>query len=89
RFMLEFQGIDYEEYQNNNLNMFAFNGEDKDDIPKKATPDYRVGDKVFHKVFGPGIIIALQEDAAQIFFDNSKSLTKILIDHPALSKTTK
>jgi len=89
RFMLEFQGIDYEEYQNNNLNMFAFNGEDKDDIPKKATPDYRVGDKVFHKVFGPGIIIALQEDAAQIFFDNSKSLTKILIDHPAMSKTTK
>lgn len=53
-----------------------------EDIPK-----YKVGDKVIHSKFGEGIIIAIESgEIGQIFFDQTKKLTKILLSHPALRK---
>jgi hypothetical protein len=52
----------------------------------KENADFRVGDKVIHKAFGSGIIIAIEGESGQIFFDREKSLKKILLDHPALRK---
>lgn len=89
RFLLEFQGVNYEEYERHHTETLSVPKETKDADPERPTPDYHVGDKVYHNVFGPGIIIAIQKDVAQIFFDNTKSLTKIMIDHPALNKAAK
>jgi len=53
---------------------------------KNDVGDFRVGDKVIHDKFGEGIIIAINKDIGQIFFDQTNALTKILLTHPALKK---
>jgi DNA helicase-2/ATP-dependent DNA helicase PcrA len=81
RFVLEFSGVQPLE--------FDFNQEpDYVEEPEKPkeNADFRVGDKVIHKAFGSGIIIAIEGESGQIFFDREKSLKKILLDHPALRK---
>ncbi|MDD4077141.1 MAG: UvrD-helicase domain-containing protein, partial [Bacilli bacterium] len=67
RFMLEFQGIDFDKYQNNNITLTENAMIHEDALPSKTTNEYHTGDKVYHKIFGPGIIIAVQKDTAQIF----------------------
>jgi DNA helicase-2/ATP-dependent DNA helicase PcrA len=53
---------------------------------KISSGHYRVGDKIIHDQFGEGIIIAINKDVGQIFFDQTKNLSKILLTHPALRK---
>ncbi|MGD9605771.1 MAG: ATP-dependent helicase [Bacilli bacterium] len=57
----------------------------KDDM-KISMNEYRVGDKVIHDQFGEGIIIAINRDIGQIFFDKTKSLSKILLTHGSLKR---
>ena len=47
---------------------------------------YQIGDKVYHKKFGEGMIIGIKNGIGNIFFDKEKSSKSILLDHPALSK---
>jgi len=56
------------------------------DEVKTTDGDYRVGDKVIHEQFGEGIIIAINRNIGQIFFDKTKKLSKILLTHSGLKK---
>ncbi|NLD27022.1 MAG: hypothetical protein GX661_06650 [Acholeplasmataceae bacterium] len=60
--------------------------EPEKELPKVQDHDYHIGDKVVHNKFGDGIIIAIDGETGQIFFDQEKRLTKILLNHPALRK---
>lgn len=87
RFVLEFTGTKSLEIEED------FNQDPEYEKPSQADPvnentkaNYRVGDKVVHQAFGSGIIIAIEGECGQIFFDREKSLKKILLDHPALRK---
>lgn len=90
RFVLEFTGANQirEDIETQVV------GESKQGIlQSKPTPQlkissghYRVGDKIIHDQFGEGIIIAINKDVGQIFFDQTKNLSKILLTHPALRK---
>lgn len=44
------------------------------------------GDKVVHQVFGPGIVVNLEDDIATIAFKLPHGIKKILENHPALKK---
>ena len=52
----------------------------------KSNVVYQIGDKVYHKKFGEGMIIGIKNGIGNIFFDKEKSSKSILLDHPALSK---
>lgn len=81
RFIFEFTGIKNDEEDfNQDVDYEKLETEDK------GSPEYHVGDKVVHKVFGSGIIIAIEKDIGQIFFDREKRLAKIQLSHPALKK---
>jgi len=87
RFVLEFTGA------NNNIDLVDQDVSyeksiTKNEVPLKnnETPNYQISDKVIHTKFGEGIIIAIEGDIGQIFFNNSKNLTKIMLSHPTLSK---
>lgn len=84
RFLIEFAGALFEDKKTNESRQ----------IEKKSTqllsddelPDYRPGDKVVHDKFGSGIIISINNTIGQIFFDDSKSIKTIMLNHPSLSK---
>lgn len=80
RFVLEFAGINL--HEQNDFNQT----EPEKELPKVQDHDYHIGDKVVHNKFGDGIIIAIDGETGQIFFDQEKRLTKILLNHPALRK---
>ena len=94
RFLLEFMGANQ---SNETLNEFnqepLFINSENNSVNKKIKllsdderPKYNIGDKVVHNKFGNGIIIAIDGDIGQIFFDQEKKLTKIMLSHPALQK---
>lgn len=89
RFILEFTGANR---QNNDIEFEIVKDERIDTVKQiellsnDEKPDYKIGDKVIHNKFGEGIIIAINGNDGQIFFDQAKSLTKILLNHPALRK---
>lgn len=94
RFVLEFTGANRlnENIQTEEVSDYAkekpggmINYQPKDDL-KMSINDYRVGDKVIHEQFGEGIIIAINRDIGQIFFDKTKTLAKILLNHNSLKK---
>jgi DNA helicase-2/ATP-dependent DNA helicase PcrA len=87
RFIFEFSGVDPKEtnyfrqdeiIEHKEVNFAA--------LPDSEKPDYRIGDKVYHNKFGSGIIISIEDDIGQIFFDQDKKLKKIMLSHPALRK---
>jgi len=85
RFLLEFTGTNLEDEK-------LFKDEKKEDFTKvkllteDEQPNYKPGDKVVHNKFGEGIIIAINKDIGQIFFDNTKDIKSIMLNHPALRK---
>lgn len=85
RFLLEFIGSSLEEE--------IFKEESKVEEVSKVKllsedekPNYKPSDKVIHNKFGEGIIIAINKDIGQIFFDSSKDIKQIMLNHPALRK---
>ncbi|HHX00502.1 MAG TPA: UvrD-helicase domain-containing protein [Acholeplasmataceae bacterium] len=85
RFLLEFIGSSLEEE--------IFKEESKVEEVRKVKllsedekPNYKPSDKVIHNKFGEGIIIAINKDIGQIFFDSSKDIKQIMLNHPALRK---
>ena len=97
-FFIEFLGIEFKkEKEKPSFSDFDFGDispvEKKMDKPinkveeKKNDPSiYHTGDKVVHKTFGDGIIVAINNDIGSIFFDSQKKLVNILLTHPALNK---
>ena len=97
-FFLEFLGIDLK--KNNKIekyNDFEFSDISPDEkksvkpinktkVEEKDPSVYHVGDKVNHKTFGEGIIVAINNDIGSIFFDSQKRMVNILLSHPALTK---
>lgn len=85
RFLLEYTGTTLEEER-------IYKEEKKDEFTKvkllteEEQPNYKPGDKVIHSKFGEGIIIAINKDIGQIFFDNTKDIKQIMLNHPALRK---
>jgi hypothetical protein len=51
----------------------------------RYVPDLEIGDIVFHSVFGRGAVVALDGDAADIFFDK-KGMKKLNIAFAGLTK---
>lgn len=86
RFVLEFTGAKQEAEEDFNQDVYFDMETKQTEETEEAQADYRVGDKVIHKAFGTGIIIAIEGDTGQIFFDREKRLTKIMLSHPALRK---
>jgi DNA helicase-2/ATP-dependent DNA helicase PcrA len=95
RFLIEFAGAELEEKNQFLEKVFE---ENKKEAAKKIdllsddqVPDYKLSDKVVHQKFGEGIIIAMnkEKDIAQIFFDSSKEIKSIMLNHPALTKKVK
>lgn len=91
RFLIEFAGAEFEEKNNQMSNRF----EEKKPVEEvkkmkllsdDEKPNYKLSDKVVHQKFGEGIIIAINKDIGQIFFDSSKDIKSILLNHPALRK---
>lgn len=94
RFLLEFMGVNQSDETLKEFNQEPlFINQDNNSANKKIKllsdderPKYNIGDKVVHNKFGNGIIIAIDGDIGQIFFDQEKKLTKIMLSHPALQK---
>ncbi len=87
RFVLEFSGLNNEFLE---ADHFFEKDEPKIDfkqeVKKTEKIKYQIGDKIVHKVFGPGMIIAIDKEIGQIFFDKENSLKKIDLNHPSLWK---
>lgn len=45
---------------------------------------YNLGDKVFHDIFGQGIIVAIEPEIVTIAFKQEFGIKKVIIGHPAL-----
>jgi DNA helicase-2/ATP-dependent DNA helicase PcrA len=45
-----------------------------------------IGDKVKHKVFGEGVVVAIQDDKATIAFQKDVGIKKLMKDHPSIEK---
>ena len=98
-FLKEFLGLDYKKKKKNIFdNDYEFGDIsplEKDIKPMNKKVDekvdvdpsiYHVGDKVIHKKFGEGIIVAINGDIGSIFFDSEHRMVNLLLTHPALSK---
>lgn len=91
RFLIEFAGAEFEE-KNNQMNNRFEEKKPVEEVKKMKLlsddekPNYKLSDKVVHQKFGEGIIIAINKDIGQIFFDSSKDIKSILLNHPALRK---
>lgn len=91
RFLIEFAGAEFEEKNNQENNHFE-EKKPTEEVKKMKLlsddekPSYKLSDKVVHQKFGEGIIIAINKDIGQIFFDSSKDIKSILLNHPALRK---
>ncbi len=48
--------------------------------------DFELSDKVIHQKFGEGIIIAINKNIGQIFFNSLREIKSIMLSHPALKK---
>ncbi|MDD3122805.1 MAG: UvrD-helicase domain-containing protein [Candidatus Izemoplasmatales bacterium] len=45
-----------------------------------------IGDKVRHKVFGDGVVVAIQDDKATIAFQKDVGIKRLMKDHPSIEK---
>lgn len=52
----------------------------------QETSDLKVGDKVNHKSFGDGVVVAIQGKVASIAFQSPTGVKKMLSTHPSLTK---
>ena len=88
RFLIEFAGAEFKDSgileQTNHYNFENYNKSDLLSIDDQ--PKYKPGDKVRHKKFGDGIIIGINDNIGQIFFDREKEIKSIMLNHPALNK---
>ena len=50
---------------------------------------YRNGDRVIHKIYGEGIVIANDSGVLQIAFSHPHGVKKILASHPSIRKKGK
>ena len=53
---------------------------------QRASEDFAVGDRVSHKVFGTGVVIAAKGDAVQIKFDKGGAVKKLLKGYAPIVK---
>ena len=89
RFLIEFAGgqlVEYEPGKKNTQNNNSTNDKKVTLLTKEEQPKYQLSDKVVHDKFGEGMIIAINKDIGQIFFDNSKDIKSIMLNHPSLQK---
>ena len=95
-FFVEFLGLDVKKEKEKEKGLADYTFDDiRDEDRTKEKPinkisnnanGYHTGDRVVHKSFGEGIIVAINNDIGSIFFDSEKRLVNILLTHPALSK---
>lgn len=92
RFLTEFLGSTKTKKKEPLVSEFVFNDliyEEKVEEKEKIKNDpkmYSLGEHVVHNKFGDGVIIAIDGNFGQIFFDSEKRLIKLDLSHPALSK---
>ncbi len=94
RFLIEFAGAEIEEmkqFENKNYEKQPEENKKIELLSDDEVPNYKLSDKVCHTKFGEGIIIAINksQDIGQIFFDSTKDIKSIMLNHPALSKRNK
>ncbi|MBM6998615.1 UvrD-helicase domain-containing protein [bacterium] len=53
---------------------------------QRASEDFAVGDRVSHKVFGTGVVVAAKGDAVQIKFDKGGAVKKLLKGYAPIVK---
>lgn len=53
---------------------------------QRASEDFAVGDRVSHKVFGTGVVVAAKGDAVQIRFDKGGAVKKLLKGYAPIVK---
>lgn len=53
---------------------------------EKVNKSYNLGDKVYHKQFGEGVIVSINEDVLTIGFNHNYGIKKIILNHPSLKK---
>lgn len=80
----------YEMYQDNSFKKSTFKVLDKPTEKKVVSSlKYNVGDKVNHKAFGDGIVVAVTGDLIQVAFSVPHGIKKLMGSHPAIRKIEK
>lgn len=66
----------------------------KSNIILDITPDYEsvnlkleIGDRINHKTFGNGVVVAITNDKATIAFSKEHGIKTLMKDHPSIKKT--
>jgi DNA helicase-2/ATP-dependent DNA helicase PcrA len=85
---IEHIGLSSGEKKERNLSAVTIlSGDDvRDRLTKKEAIKIRKGDIVVHVAFGEGVVIAIQEDLAEIAFNFPHGIKRIVASHPSLSK---
>ena len=50
-------------------------------IKRIAGSDFEIGDKIFHKQFGKGVVLGISENQLQIRFYDSESIVKVFEEY--------
>jgi DNA helicase II / ATP-dependent DNA helicase PcrA len=85
---IEHIGLSSGEKKERNLSAITIlSGDDvRDRLTKKEAIKIKKGDIVVHVAFGEGVVIAIQEDLAEIAFNFPHGIKRIVASHPSLSK---
>lgn len=94
RFVLEFaRGLKH--FQNDWLDEEEKEGKTKEvDVKVKQTTirndtDYKVGDKILHKVYGEGTIVGINNQIGFVVFVKDQKVAKFDLTHPSITKLEK
>lgn len=76
----------YNAYQDNSFNKSSFKILDKPTEAKASLVKYSIGDKVNHKAFGDGMVVAVSGDVIQVAFSMPHGIKKLMGSHPSIRK---
>ena len=60
--------------------------EDKPIVKENKDINFKIGDKINHKVFGDGLVVKIEEDIIHVAFKMPTGIKKLKANHPSIMK---